>query len=124
MESEGQINALMGSIDVSVSALDEIDDELTSYEEAVKYVRKSVEKIEEENLQMGVAAKNNQHLLAELANLIEVLDFPQVSYLLDSDLRTDDGIKKSTAAALQLKETLNMKVILKSVPVNFHYFID
>jgi len=110
MESEGQINALMDSIDISVNALDEIDRELSSYDEAVKYVRKSVEKIEEENLQMGVAAKNNQLLLAELGNLIEVLDFPQSSYLSDPDLRTEDGIKKATYAALQLKETLNVDV--------------
>lgn len=111
MESEGQVNSLMHSIDVSISALEEIESELTTYEETVTHVQKSVEKIEEENLQMGVVAKNNHVLLMELASLIQALDFPNASQLLSVDLRTDVGIQTATAAALQLQDALNIEVI-------------
>jgi len=110
MESEGQVNALMNSIDISISALDEVESELTTYEDTVTHVQKSVEKIEEENLQMGVVAKNNHILLTELASLIDALDFPHASQLLSVDLRTDEGIRNATEAAFQLQDAFNIEV--------------
>jgi len=108
MESEDQVNVLMDRIDDSIAQLEIVDAELTDYEDAVMHVKAAVEKIEEENTQMGTAAKNNQHLLSELNTLIAALDFPVGSQILNSDLNSPEGILKATKDAFSLKEALAM----------------
>ncbi|CAL8084689.1 unnamed protein product [Orchesella dallaii] len=109
MDSEAQVNSLMDSIDKSISQLEEIENELVDYEDAVTHVKSAVEKIEEENSQMGTAAKNNQHLLSELTNLIRALDFPVGSQILNADFNSVEGIAKATKDAYALKEALNIE---------------
>ena len=112
MESEAQVNALMASIDLSIGALEEVETELQVYEDTVIQVKNAVEKIEEENSQLGTAAKNNQLLLAELSKLIETLDFPAGSSVLNADLSSPQGIMKATEDVHILKEALRLEVFL------------
>lgn len=108
MDSETQVNVLMERIDDSIFQLEKVETELTDYEDSVLVVKAAVEKIEEENSQMGTAAKNQQLLLSELANLIQALDFPTGSKILNSDLSSKEGIDKATKDAVLLKEALDM----------------
>lgn len=112
MESETQISCLMDSIDVSIGALGDIEAEIIGYEETITHVKNSIEKIEEENSQMGTAAKNNQLLLTELTNLIQALDFPHFSVLASADLNTPEGIKTAAKAAFRLRDALHIDVRL------------
>lgn len=109
MDSEAQVNTLMDRIDESIIQLGKVDSELTEYEDAVLHVKAAVEKIEEENSQMGTASKNNQHLLMELNSLIQALDFPVGSQILNSDLNSVEGIQKATKDAFSLKDALSME---------------
>lgn len=109
MDSESQVNSLMDSIDKSIVQLEEIERELSDYQEAVTHVKTAVEKIEEENSQMGTAARNNQLLLSELTNLIRALDFPVGSQILNADLNSVEGISKATRDAYALKDALNIE---------------
>lgn len=108
MESETQVNSLMDSIDKSISQLEDIEKELVDYQDAVTHVKSAVEKIEEENSQMGTAARNNQLLLSELSNVIRALDFPVGTQILNADFNSLEGISKATKDAYALKEALNI----------------
>jgi hypothetical protein len=108
MESEDQVNLLMERVDESILQLEKVDSELTDYEDAVLHVKAAVEKIEEENTQMGTAAKNQQHLLTELNTLIQALDFPVGSQILNADLNSPEGILKATKDAFNLRDALSM----------------
>lgn len=109
MDSEVQVNSLMDSIDKSINQLEEIEKELVDYQDAVAHVKSAVEKIEEENSQMGTAARNNQLLLSELTTVIRALDFPVGSQILNADFNSLEGINKATKDAYALKEALNIE---------------
>lgn len=108
MDSETQVNVLMERIDESIVQLEKIESELTDYEDSVVVVQAAVEKIEEENSQMGTASKNQQLLLKELSTLIEALDFSAGSNILNSDLSSKEGIEKAARDANLLKKALDM----------------
>jgi hypothetical protein len=108
MDSETQVNLLMERIDESIIQLEKVESELTDYEDSVILVKAAVEKIEEENSQMGTAAKNQQLLLTELSTVIQALDFTTGSNILNSDLSTKEGIEKATKEAYCLKDALAM----------------
>lgn len=108
MESEAQVNVLMERIDESILHLEKVESELVDYEDSVVLVKAAVEKIEEENSQMGTASRNQQLLLSELTNLIQALDFPVGSSILGADLSSPEGIQKATRDAFALKEALEI----------------
>lgn len=108
MDSETQVNSLMDSIDKSINQLEDIEKELVDYQDAVTHVKSAVEKIEEENSQMGTAARNNQLLLSELTSVIKALDFPVGSQICNSDFNSLEGIAKATKDAYALKDALNI----------------
>jgi len=124
MESETQVNALMKSIDKSISAIEQIDAELTDYEEAVMHVKSAVEKIEEENSQIGTASKNNQLLLNELSGLVQALDFPYGSYIVNADLSSPEGVQKATKAVFSLKDALQMENMLHPALIKMRAVTD
>lgn len=108
MDSEAQVNVLMDRIDESIVQLEKVEMELTDYEDSVVAVKAAVEKIEEENSQIGTASRNQQLLLNELNTLIRALDFPTGSNILNADLSTKGGIDKATKDAFSLKEALQV----------------
>lgn len=120
MDSETQVNLLMERIDESIVQLEKVESELTDYEDSVVVVKAAVEKIEEENSQMGTAAKNQQLLLQELTVLIQALDFPTGSNILSSDLSSREGIEKATKDAYCLKDALAMEEKIHPALLKMH----
>jgi hypothetical protein len=70
LASEQQVAQLMVQIEAAISEAEQVEARLDSYDEVLCHIRDTMEKMEEKNLLIEVANRNNQKLLSELEQVI------------------------------------------------------
>lgn len=70
LASEQQVAQLMVQIEATIAEAEHVEARLDSYDEVLCHVRDTMEKMEEKNLLIEVANRNNQKLLSELEQVI------------------------------------------------------
>ena len=70
LSSEQQVAQLMVQIEAAIAEAEKLEARLDSYDEVLCHIRDTMEKMEEKNLRIEVANRNNQKLLAELEQVI------------------------------------------------------
>lgn len=70
LASEQQVAQLMVQIEATIAEAEQVEARLDSYDEVLCHVRDTMEKMEEKNLLIEVANRNNQKLLSELEQVI------------------------------------------------------
>lgn len=69
--SSGQkVEHLMQKLEEAIMEAERVEAQLDSYDGILRHIRDTMEKMEEKNLLIEVANKNNQKLLVELENII------------------------------------------------------
>lgn len=70
MASEQQVTQLMNQLEVAINEVERVEAQLNSYEDVLCHVRNTMEKMEEKNMLIEVANRNNQKLLSELEKVV------------------------------------------------------
>lgn len=60
----------MIKLEEAIVEAEKVENQLDSYDEILRHIRDTMEKMEEKNLLIEIANKNNQKLLVELENII------------------------------------------------------
>lgn len=69
--SSGQkVENLMDKLQEAIVEAEKVEAQLDSYDEILRHIRDTMEEMEEKNLLIEIANKNNQKLLVELENII------------------------------------------------------
>ena len=75
LASEKRVSSLMEQLDIAINEIEKVELQLSSYDEALCHVRNSMEKMEEKNMLIEIAHRNNHKLLDELSKLVVSLMF-------------------------------------------------
>ena len=70
LASEQQVAQLMVQIEAAIAEAEQVEARLDGYDEVLCHIRDTMEKMEEKNLLIEVANRNNQKLLSELELVI------------------------------------------------------
>ncbi|RZF37975.1 hypothetical protein LSTR_LSTR005475 [Laodelphax striatellus] len=112
LASEQQVTQLMSQLEVAMSEVEKVEAQLNSYEDVLCHVRNTMEKMEEKNMLIEVANRNNQKLLAELEKVVYRLELPskyQVA-LVDADLTSAQGLQQAIEAGKALQAVMNAEI--------------
>lgn len=60
----------MEKLEEAITEAENVETQLDSYDEILRHIRDTMEEMEEKNLLIEIANKNNQKLLVELENII------------------------------------------------------
>ncbi|XP_067000465.2 exocyst complex component 1 isoform X2 [Anabrus simplex] len=112
LASEQQVEQLMILIEAAIGEAERVEARLDAYDEVLCHIRDTMEKMEEKNLLIEVANRNNQKLLAELGQVISQLDLPHVhqTALVDADLTSPQGLQNAIAAGKALLAAMNAEI--------------
>ncbi|KAJ9582030.1 hypothetical protein L9F63_003613 [Diploptera punctata] len=112
LASEQQVEQLMVQIEAAIGEAEQVEARLDAYDEVLCHIRDTMEKMEEKNLLIEVANRNNQKLLAELEQVISQLDLPHKhqSALVDADLTSAQGLQDAVAAGKALLAAMNAEI--------------
>ncbi|XP_049783051.1 exocyst complex component 1 [Schistocerca cancellata] len=112
LASEKQVEQLMEQIEAAITEAERVEARLNSYDEVLCHIRDTMEKMEEKNLLIEVANRNNRKLLSELEQVITQLDLPHKhqSSLVDADLTSPQGLQNAIAAGKALLAAMNAEI--------------
>ncbi|KAK7871620.1 hypothetical protein R5R35_001807 [Gryllus longicercus] len=112
LASEQQVAQLMVQIEAAIAEAEKVEARLDAYDEVLCHIRDTMEKMEEKNLLMEVACRNNQKLLDELDQVISQLDLPHKHQmaLIDADLTSAQGLQSAIAAGKALMAAMNAEI--------------
>uniref|UniRef100_A0A1Y1MFS9 Exocyst complex component Sec3 PIP2-binding N-terminal domain-containing protein n=1 Tax=Photinus pyralis TaxID=7054 RepID=A0A1Y1MFS9_PHOPY len=107
-----QVETLMEQLETAIEEADKIEQRLDSYDDILKHVKDAMEKMEKKNSMIGIANKNNLHLLNELENIVKQLDLPRKyqEILDDADLTNNQGLKSAIEAGNALRDAMNSQL--------------
>ncbi|BES93772.1 exocyst complex component sec3 [Nesidiocoris tenuis] len=112
LASEERVSSLMAHLDEAILEVEKVESQLDSYDEIISHVRTTMEKMEEKNMLIDIANRNNQKLLSELEKVIVELELDskhQVS-LVDADLTTPQGLREAIEAGQALQRVMNAEI--------------
>ncbi|XP_063242626.1 exocyst complex component 1 [Bacillus rossius redtenbacheri] len=104
LASEQQVGQLTQQIEAAIAEAGRLEGRLDSYDEVLCHIRDTMEKMEEKNLLIEVASRNNSKLLGELQAVVAQLDLPQAQQaaLAEADLASARGLADAVAAGAAL----------------------
>lgn len=70
LASEERVSSLMAHLDEAILEVEKVENQLNAYDEIICHVRTTMEKMEEKNMLIDIANRNNQKLLTELEKVI------------------------------------------------------
>lgn len=110
--SEVQVQNLMTMIESATAEATAIENRLNGYDDTLKNIRETMEKIEEKNILIQVQNTNSLSLCEELEKIIDVLDLPHSHQmaLLDGDLTSPAKVVECCNAASALLRAMNAKI--------------
>ncbi|KAK6637036.1 hypothetical protein RUM43_010710 [Polyplax serrata] len=111
--SSGQkVENLMDKLQEAIVEAEKVEAQLDSYDEILRHIRDTMEEMEEKNLLIEIANKNNQKLLVELENIISQLDLSQKhqNALIEADLTSPSGLKEAISAGKALIAAMNAEI--------------
>ncbi|XP_039288046.1 exocyst complex component 1-like isoform X3 [Nilaparvata lugens] len=112
LASEQQVTSLMTQLEVAMAEVEKVEVQLNSYEDVLCHVRNTMHKMEEKNMLIEVANKNNQKLLAELEKVVYRLELPSKHQmaLVDADLTNPAGLQQAIEAGKALQAVMNAEI--------------
>ncbi|KAL1138810.1 hypothetical protein AAG570_008872 [Ranatra chinensis] len=112
LASEKRVSSLMEQLDIAISEIERLENQLNSYDDVLCHVRNTMEKMEEKNMLIEIAHRNNQKLLMELEKVIVELEMDNKHQrsLVDADLTNPQGLKDAIEAGKALQAVMNAEI--------------
>lgn len=70
MSSGQKVEQLMQKLEEAIQEAEKVEQKLDSYDGILRHIRDTMEKMEEKNILIEIANKNNQKLMVELHNIV------------------------------------------------------
>ncbi|XP_046670906.1 exocyst complex component 1 isoform X2 [Homalodisca vitripennis] len=112
LASEKQVTHLMEQLEVAITEVERVESQLNSYDNILCHIRNTMDKMEEKNMLIEVANRNNLKLLTELERVIFQLELPKKhqNALEDADLMTKEGLRDAITAGKALQAVMNAEI--------------
>lgn len=102
----------MSRIEKAVAEVERLETRVDAYDEVLCHIRDTMGKMEEKNLLIEVANRNNGKLRNCLEHVISQLDLParHQAALNEADLATTNGLQEAIAAGKALVAAMNAEI--------------
>ncbi|XP_050532723.1 exocyst complex component 1 isoform X2 [Daktulosphaira vitifoliae] len=112
LASEPQVTKLMDQLETAIQEIEIVESALDSYDETLRHVRDTIDKMDQKNANIQTANKNNEKLLNELQQVIYQLELSPKHQLAltDADLTSSSGLRDAIAAAKELQAVMNAQI--------------
>ncbi|XP_050428979.1 exocyst complex component 1 [Adelges cooleyi] len=112
LASEPQVTKLMDQLETAIAEIEIVEAALDSYDETLRHVRDTIDKMDQKNANIQTANSNNEKLLNELQKVIQQLELSPKHQLAltDADLTTTSGLRDAIAAAKELQAVMNAQI--------------
>ncbi|XP_050053093.1 exocyst complex component 1 isoform X2 [Aphis gossypii] len=112
LASEPQVTKLMDQLETAIQEIEKVESALDMYDETLRHVRDTIDKMDQKNANIQTANKNNEKLLNELQKVIHQLELSPKHQLAltDADLTTSTGLRDAIEAAKELQAVMNAQI--------------
>lgn len=112
LSSEHEVAELINKLDLAINEIENLESQLSSYDEILDHVRTTIEKMEQKNALIKVVNENNEKLLSRLEKVVNQLELSpkHQAALVNADLTSPSGLRDAISAAKELQAVMNAKI--------------